>query len=87
MPKKFASIEEKRLYSRTMYLNGNYKEKSLLRKREQKTKIRQYIWDYLKTHPCIDCGESDPVVLEFDHLEDKNIQLEISQALHHLLKP
>ncbi len=29
---------------------------------------KAYIIQYLETHPCVDCGESDIEVLEFDHI-------------------
>jgi hypothetical protein len=34
-------------------------------------------------HPCTDCGESDPVVLEFDHLDAGTKSFNIGQALPH----
>lgn len=44
-------------------------------KRKQVEKNRQFVVDYLFGHPCIDCGENDIVVLEFDHREDKSYNI------------
>lgn len=29
---------------------------------------RHFVLKHLETHPCIDCGEVDPIVLTFDHV-------------------
>lgn len=43
---------------------------------------RKIVLDYLTEHPCVDCGESDLVVLQFDHQGDKaaNVSTLITRA-------
>lgn len=54
------------------YYQAN-KEKTKQRTAARVVEIRKYIYDYLSTHPCVDCGESDIVVLEFDHVRGEKV--------------
>lgn len=54
---------------------SSYTPTKLRWQQKRRDKNRQLAWNYLKAHPCVDCGESDPIVLQFDHFKDKKYQL------------
>lgn len=66
-----------RLYVRSHYERNKkyYLLKAFTRNKKNRNEIRRHIWTYLSSHPCVDCKEKDPIVLEFDHISDKIIEI------------
>jgi hypothetical protein len=34
-----------------------------------------FLVEFFRTHPCVDCGETDPIALEFDHIGHKEFTI------------
>lgn len=54
---------------REHYLNNTQYYKDKARKNDvlHIKALRAFLLSYFSEHPCLDCGETDPVVLTFDH--------------------
>lgn len=76
------SKEYHRNYSQKHYsLNKEYyKNKGVLAKAATRIRAIEFLSEYLKSHPCVDCGLDDILVLQFDHIsgKTKNITLNLS---------
>ena len=55
-----------------------YLRKARQRRAVSVEKAWSLVWEYLDSHPCVDCGKSDPRVLEFDHRDRSKKRASVS---------
>ena len=58
-----------------------YNARRLELQRRYYIRNRDFAIAFLRTHPCVDCGECDPVVLEFDHVDHLTKKLNVSDMI------
>ena len=46
----------------------------------RREEIRTFLCEFLATHPCVDCKNSNVLVLDFDHLTDKKFDISKAQS-------
>lgn len=56
-------------------------ERARQRSKEVRDRNRQFLYDYYLEHPCVDCGEDDPIVLQSDHIKGDKIK-KVSAIVH-----
>jgi hypothetical protein len=66
---------------RYMNRSQHYREKLRGFNKRLKDEKAEKVFNYLLNHPCIDCGESDPVVLEFDHRDHTTKRCAVAQMI------
>ena len=64
-------------YGRAHYMANRqlYIDRARRRKRTVCEERIAYLIEFLSSHPCVDCGETDPMVLEFDHVTEKTFTI------------
>jgi hypothetical protein len=72
-----------RAYFRSYY--AQHRAKYVLRSKHKNAAERhdnqERVLEFLRTHPCVDCGEADPIVLQFDHQDPESKSSNVGELL------
>ena len=70
-------------YKRIWHQKNKHRRNPIMQnqKRARRQESERKLYAYMKEHPCVDCGETDILVLEFDHKNPEKKRTEIAILL------
>ena len=68
----FKSIEKRKAYQKA-YHEKYYKDNKEYYAKKSKIRNKEFVNRYKSFASCVDCGESNPLVLEFDHVTGEKV--------------
>lgn len=76
-------VEKRRAYARNHYVANRAKhiQQAKVRSKLARARLYEIILSHLLDNACVDCGEDDPIVLEFDHRDRTGKEFNVSNAL------
>lgn len=71
-------------FRRAHYLANkpDYIRRGMVQVKARLVENRRQLLRFLRAHPCVDCGQTDPVVLEFDHRDPANKVAAVTALVH-----
>ena len=66
----------KKKVDKAYYAKHGSRMRGQIKESKKKAQVRNqnYVLEFLRQHPCTDCGETDPIVLDFDHVRGEKLE-------------
>lgn len=89
----YVNKEKQAAASKRYYLKNikKMKERATLFRDQSRLRNKQFVNEYKRSHPCVDCGEGNYIVLQFDHTDgdkEKEVSIAVNAgwSIDHLTK-
>lgn len=80
--------QKQKSYQKKWYTDNkdNVIHKMKENKKTARQKVIEFVQEYKSRQSCVDCGEDNPIVLDFDHLYDKKFKISGINRRYHSLE-